>query len=106
MPNSPYAADLTNSAWELISPLVPGAQRGGRPRTTDVRAVLNAIFLSAADRLSMATLATRVSGMGHGLPLLPKLEERGRVDLYSEGDLQARSNAGWPGSVSVPCHYG
>ncbi len=44
MPNSAYSTDLTNSAWELISPLLPGAQHGGRPRTTDVRAVLNAIF--------------------------------------------------------------
>ena len=44
MPNSPYATDLTNSAWELIAPLLPGAQPGGRRRTTDIRAVLNAIF--------------------------------------------------------------
>ena len=44
MPNSPYATDLTNSAWELVAPLLPGALPGGRPRTTDVRAVLNAIF--------------------------------------------------------------
>ena len=44
MPNSPYTTDLTNSAWELIAPLLPGAQPGGRPRTTNVRAVLNAIF--------------------------------------------------------------
>jgi len=44
MPNSPYATDLTNSAWELIAPLLPGALPGGRPRTTDIRAVLNAIF--------------------------------------------------------------
>ncbi len=44
MPNSLYATDLTNSAWELIAPLLPGARPGGRPRTTDIRAVLNAIF--------------------------------------------------------------
>ncbi len=44
MPNSLYATDLTNSAWELLAPLLPAAQPGGRPRTTDVRAVLNAIF--------------------------------------------------------------
>ena len=44
-------------------------------------------LLFAADRLPMATRATRVSGVGHGLPLLPKLEERGRVDVYSEGSL-------------------
>jgi putative transposase len=40
----PYATDLTDSAWELIAPLLPAARPGGRPRTTDVRAVLNAIF--------------------------------------------------------------
>lgn len=44
MPNSLYATDLTNPAWELIAPLLPAAQPGGRPRTTNVRAVLNAIF--------------------------------------------------------------
>jgi len=44
MPKSPYATDLTNSAWNLIAPLLPGAQPRGRPRTTDIRAVLNAIF--------------------------------------------------------------
>lgn len=44
MPNSAYATDLTNSAWELVAPLLPGTKPGGRPRTTDVRAVLNAIF--------------------------------------------------------------
>jgi len=44
MPHSLYATDLTNSAWELIAPLLPAAHPGGRPRTTDVRAVLNAIF--------------------------------------------------------------
>jgi len=44
MPNSPYATDLTNAAWELIAPLLPAALPGGRPRTTDIRAVLNAIF--------------------------------------------------------------
>ena len=44
MPKSPYATDLTNSAWDLIAPLLLRAQPRGRPRTTDIRAVLNAIF--------------------------------------------------------------
>jgi len=54
----------------------------------------------------METPATRLSSVGHGLPLLPKLEKRGRVDIYSEGDLRALSKAGWPSSVSNPRHYG
>src|SRR6202171_4580543 len=39
-----YETDLTDAAWELIKPLLPAARFGGRPRTTDVRAVVNAIF--------------------------------------------------------------
>jgi putative transposase len=95
MPNSPYSTDLTNSTWELISPLLPGAQHGGRPRTTDVRAVLNAIFYLLRTGCQWRLLATGVSGVGHGLPLLPKLEERGGVDVYSEGiSERVRTQAG------------
>jgi putative transposase len=39
-----YSTNLTDAAWVLLAPLLPVAREGGRPRTTDVRAVLNAIF--------------------------------------------------------------
>src|SRR5918998_1676433 len=39
-----YSTDLSDAAWKLIAPLLPAARAGGRPRTTDLRAVLNAIF--------------------------------------------------------------
>src|SRR6202047_2700689 len=39
-----YDTDLTDAAWALIGPTLPAARRGGRPRTTNIRAVLNAIF--------------------------------------------------------------
>jgi transposase len=38
-----YPSDLTDAQWALIEPLLP-ASRGGRPRTTALRAVVNAIF--------------------------------------------------------------
>ncbi len=38
-----YPSDLTDSEWELISPFLPAAKRGGRPRTTCLRAVVDAI---------------------------------------------------------------
>ena len=44
MPNSPSATDLTNAAWELIAAVLPAALPGSRPCTTDIRAVLTAIF--------------------------------------------------------------
>src|ERR1700751_2051671 len=39
-----YDTDLTDAAWTLIAPMLPAARPGGRPRTTNIRAVLNAIF--------------------------------------------------------------
>src|SRR6187399_2755642 len=39
-----YDTDLTDAGWALVAPLLPPARPGGRPRTTNIRAVLNAIF--------------------------------------------------------------
>ena len=38
-----YDTDLTDAAWAWIAPVLPAARPGGRPRTTNLRAVLNAI---------------------------------------------------------------
>ncbi len=38
-----YPSDLTDQEWAIVSPLLPEAKRGGRPRTTDLRSVLDAI---------------------------------------------------------------
>jgi len=38
-----YPSDLIDAEWELIKPMLPEARRGGRPRTTDLREVMNAI---------------------------------------------------------------
>ena len=39
-----YPTDLKDEEWEIIEAFVPPACPGGRPRTTDMREVLNAIF--------------------------------------------------------------
>jgi putative transposase len=39
-----YPTDLTEAEWTLLAPLIPTAKSGGRPRTTDMREVVNAIF--------------------------------------------------------------
>ncbi len=39
-----YPTDLTDDQWAVVRPLLPPAKRGGRPRTTDLRLVLNTIF--------------------------------------------------------------
>ncbi len=39
-----YDSDLTDLQWEQIEHLIPKAKSGGRPRTTNVRDVVNAIL--------------------------------------------------------------
>jgi transposase len=42
-----YASDLTDREWAVIAPFMPAAKRLGRPRETDLRAVLDAILYMA-----------------------------------------------------------
>jgi transposase len=37
-------SDLTDAQWQYLEPLIPAAKWGGRPRKTDMRAAMNAIF--------------------------------------------------------------
>jgi putative transposase len=39
-----YASDTTEAEWAVIAPLMPAPRRLGRPRQTDLRAVVDAIF--------------------------------------------------------------
>lgn len=39
-----YPTDLTDAEWDLIRDLIPPPKLGGRRRTLDMRAVINAIF--------------------------------------------------------------
>jgi len=39
-----YPTDLTDRQWHCISPLVPSANPGGRPRSLDMHEVINAIL--------------------------------------------------------------
>lgn len=42
-----YASDMTDEEWAIIGPLLPTKRRRGRPRTTELRDVVNAIFYMA-----------------------------------------------------------
>jgi len=39
-----YPSDLSDAEWAALNPSLPPSVGGGRPRTVDLRAVLNAIF--------------------------------------------------------------
>ena len=39
-----YPTNLTDDQWEFLKPLIPPPKPGGRPRSVDMRSVINAIF--------------------------------------------------------------
>src|SRR5579859_2145261 len=39
-----YSSDLTDREWAILEALIPAAKKGGRPRTANMREVLNGIF--------------------------------------------------------------
>jgi putative transposase len=40
----PYQTDLTDAQWALAARFIPAPRPGGRPRTTDVRRVVDAVL--------------------------------------------------------------
>jgi putative transposase len=40
----PYPSDLTDEQWELMQIVIPEAKPGGRPRSVDLREVINALL--------------------------------------------------------------
>src|SRR5260370_32850198 len=72
-----YDTELTDAAWAFVAPVLPAARPGGRPRATDLRAVLDAIFyllfgVWLSDLLMNA--ANRSIGTGRMVVVLCSLE--------------------------------
>jgi len=51
-----YASDLSDREWALVAPFMPAPKRMGRPRTTDLREVMNAILYIATTGRQWAML--------------------------------------------------
>src|ERR1700675_1715470 len=85
-----YDTDLNDAAWAWIAPYLPAARSGGRPRTTDLRAVLNAIFYLLRTGCQWRLLPRSVPAPGHCLPLLSCLERCGRPGRTATGRFMSR----------------
>ena len=40
----PYCSDLTDAQWDILEPLIPPEKQGGRPRTINMREVVNSLL--------------------------------------------------------------
>ena len=52
-------SDLSDAQWERLEALIPAAKAGGRPRKTDMRAAMNAIFYLLLLRTGCLAVAER-----------------------------------------------
>src|SRR2546430_17031867 len=64
-----FASDTTDTEWALLQPLMPAPAGIGRPRTTDLRAIVNAILY---------VLATGCQWRAHGRGLYAASTPAGR----------------------------
>src|SRR4030042_522409 len=44
MSRTTYPTDLTDEQWNILQPLIPPPKPGGRPRSVEMREVINAIL--------------------------------------------------------------
>ena len=51
-----YASDMTDREWALLAPFMPPRKRNGRPRTTEMRDVMDAILYMASTGCQWAML--------------------------------------------------
>ena len=51
-----YTSDLSDKQWKVIEPLLPAAKPGGRPRTSNIREVLNGMFYRLKNACSWENL--------------------------------------------------
>jgi transposase len=44
---APYPGDLSDQEWRIFEPLIPPGKAGGRPRSVEMRSILNGMFYQA-----------------------------------------------------------
>src|SRR5580698_11637747 len=97
-----YDTDLTNAAWARVAPVLPAARPGGRPRTTNLRAVLNAIFYLLRTGCQWRMLPREFPPYGTVYHYFQDWQNSGVwVHLHRVLYEQARRHAGRPACPSV-----
>ncbi len=96
-----YPSDLTDTEWALVAPLIRPAKHGGRPRTMDVREVLNAIFYILATGCQWSALPKVLPTKSTVSDYLARWDSEGTIErihhaLYVEALEAADREAGSP----------
>ena len=79
-----YASDCTDAEWEVVAPFMPVRSKVGRPRTTDLRAVWDAIQYIAATGCQWAMLPKDFPPFTTVQYYFYMLRNSGSLDLMNE----------------------
>ena len=79
-----YASDSTDEEWAFVQPLMPPSSKVGRPRTTDMRAVWNAIQYMAATGCQWAMLPKDFPPFTTVQYYFYRLRDSGLLDVINE----------------------
>lgn len=71
-----YDTDLSDAEWHKIEPLVPKAKSGGRPRSQNLREMINAVFYIVKAGCTWRLLPHDRSEVADSVLLLPTLGSR------------------------------
>src|SRR5579863_4795707 len=96
---SGYNTDLSDMAWRLIEPVLPKARPGGRPRTTDLRPVANAILYLLRTGCQWRLLPLEFPAWGTVYSYFRSWDSSGVWVQLHRTVLRKRTNGGGPGGL-------
>jgi putative transposase len=74
-----YPSDLTDREWKSIKNYIPPARAGGRPRSTEMREVVNAVFYVLRGGISWRMLPVDFPHWKTALSLLQRVANQGAL---------------------------
>jgi len=104
MTREAYPTDLTDEQWALLEPLLPAAKPGGRPRSVDLREVVNAMLYLLRSGCAWRLLPHEFPPWGTVWTYFRRWRDDGTLDrLHDELRARVREAAGRDRQPSAGC---
>jgi len=104
MTREAYPTDVTDEQWALLEPLLPAAKPGGRPRSVDLREVVNAMLYLLRSGCAWRLLPHEFPSWGTVWTYFRRWRDDGTLDrLHDELRARVREAAGRDRQPSAGC---
>jgi len=104
MTREAYPTDVTDEQWALLEPLLPAAKPGGRPRSVDLREVVNAMLYLLRGGCAWRLLPHEFPPWGTVWTYFRRWRDDGTLDrLHDELRARVREAAGRDRQPSAGC---